>query len=220
MHANALKHLQLFLSNYYDEKSKLDIAEIGSLNVNGSLKNTALPYAKTYTGVDFSKGQDVDYVLDDPYFFPFKNDTFDLVITSSCFEHSEMFWLTFLESLRILKPTGLLWYTVPGAWMGYHQYPVDCWRFYPDSGIALEKWAKRNGYKTCLLESYMAFPSAKGECSDAVAIFLKDETYNQTFPKRIIKSSVPYKDYINGHIDEIKSTYPIHPHQLGTEYVY
>jgi hypothetical protein len=39
---------------------------------------------------------------------PLKNDFADVIVSSSCFEHSEFFWLLFNESLRILKPNGLL----------------------------------------------------------------------------------------------------------------
>lgn len=217
MHTNVLIHEKIFLETYFAQRTNLDIVEIGSLNVNGSLKETALPYAKTYTGVDFASGKDVDVVLNDPYYFPFKDNTFDLLLTSSCFEHSEFFWITFLESLRILKPEGILWYTVPGAWMSYHQYPVDCWRFYPDSSIALEKWARRNAFNCKMLESYMATPSCAGECSDAVAVFVKDEINEKLYPNKIHYN---HSDkLINGHLDS-GNTFPIRPYPLDYRYPY
>ena len=52
-------------------------------------------------------------VLEDPYKLPFDSDSVDIVICSSCFEHSEMFWLLFLEVMRILKPTGLFYMNAP-----------------------------------------------------------------------------------------------------------
>ena len=64
-----------------------------------------------------------------------------------------MFWVSYLEILRILKPVGLFYLNAPsdGA---VHKYPVDCWRFYPDSGQALVTWSKRNGFNNVLLECY------------------------------------------------------------------
>ena len=41
-------------------------------------------------------------MLDDPYKFPFENESIDIVITTSTFEHIEFFWLTYLEILRML----------------------------------------------------------------------------------------------------------------------
>jgi hypothetical protein len=81
-----------------------------------------------------------------------------MIVTSSCFEHSEMFWLTFLEALRILKPKGLFYINAPSTG-DYHAFPVDCWRFYPDAAGALKTWAKRNGYDitveyTTVMEGY------------------------------------------------------------------
>ena len=46
-------------------------------------------------------------MLTDPYHLPFESNSLDVVVSSSCFEHSEMFWLLFLEIMRVLKPEGL-----------------------------------------------------------------------------------------------------------------
>ena len=60
-----------------------------------------------YTGVDIIKGENVDIVLNDPYKFPFEDGTIDAIISISTFEHTEFFWLTYLEILRVLKSDGL-----------------------------------------------------------------------------------------------------------------
>jgi SAM-dependent methyltransferase len=122
----------------------LTIVDIGSQDVNGSLRSVAPPNNK-YIGVDFVEAKGVDVVITDPYSLPFEDESVDAVVSSSCFEHSEFFWLLFNEALRILKPTGLLYINVPSNGQ-FHRYPVDCWRFYPDSGVALQNWGKRSGY--------------------------------------------------------------------------
>ena len=124
------------------------------MDVNGSLKEV-IPKNSKYIGVDFAEGKGVDKVLKDPYNLTFENNSVDVVISSSCFEHSELFWLLFIEIIRILKPNGLFYLNAPsnGA---FHRHPVDCWRFYPDSGKALVKWAKKNGFNTLLLESFIS----------------------------------------------------------------
>lgn len=72
-----------------------------------------------------------------------------------------------LEIIRILKPNGLLYLNAPTTG-SFHRFPVDCWRFYPDSGSALVRWAERNDYKPALLESFV---QVGGEFQDFVGVF-------------------------------------------------
>jgi ubiquinone/menaquinone biosynthesis C-methylase UbiE len=132
-----------FYAKFAGEFVEPTIVEIGSQNVNGSIREVAPP--SKYVGLDFQEAKGVDIVLQDAYSFPLPDNYADIVVTSSCFEHSEMFWLTFLEGVRILKPKGLFYINAPSTGP-YHAYPVDCWRFYPDADKALQTWAKRNGY--------------------------------------------------------------------------
>jgi SAM-dependent methyltransferase len=143
MHPSAMEGAREFFLKYSREFSEPTIVEIGSQDVNGSLREVAPP--SKYVGLDFQAANGVDIVLEDAYHFPLEDEFADIVITSSCFEHSEMFWLTFLEGVRILKPNGLFYINAPSRGQ-YHAYPVDCWRFYPDADKALKTWAKHNGY--------------------------------------------------------------------------
>ena len=186
MHPTAMSNCKSFFDTYVDsfsDSNKLKIVEIGSQDVNGSLREVA-PANCEYTGVDFAEGKGVDVVLSDPYSLPFESDSADIVLSSSCFEHSEMFWIVYLEILRILKPKGLFYLNIPSIGP-FHRYPVDCWRFYPDSGRALVSWAKRNAINAALMESYVC--AQKSEVwNDFVAVFLKDEKFAADFPKRIL----------------------------------
>ena len=148
-----------------------------------------------YVGVDFAAGKGVDLVLSDPYKLPFENETVDAVLCSSVLEHSQMFWVTFLEMLRILKPSGLIYILVPSNG-DVHRYPVDCWRFYPDSGQALVAWAKRNGMNPALLESYTSL-QVDHQWNDYVSVFVKDEAAAGLYPRRILQTKT---DYMNGWI--------------------
>jgi SAM-dependent methyltransferase len=141
-------------------------------------------------GVDFAAGRGVDIVLDDPYALPFESSSIDIVLSSSCFEHAEMFWLVFLEALRILRPSGLFYLNVPSNG-DFHRHPVDCWRFYPDSGRALITWAKRNGIAAALLESFTS-TQIGDQWNDFVAVFLKDEGLSGNFPSRILDTKTNY----------------------------
>jgi len=168
------------------------VIDIGAQDVNGSLREV-MPAHFKYVGVDMTAGKGVDIVLDDPYSLPLESESADVVVCSSCFEHSEMFWLLFLEIMRVLKPTGLFYLNVPsnGA---FHRYPVDCWRFYPDSGNALVSWARRNGMNPTLIESYTSGRD-KDRFNDFVAVFLKDEKHSDLYRDRI---TTTFSDFDNG----------------------
>lgn len=198
MHPSAEINGKLFFEHYQEfflNQNNTKIVDIGSQDVNGTLRGIA-PAGFDYIGVDFSSDRGVDIVLNDPYTLPFESGSVDIVLSSSCFEHSEMFWLVYLEILRILKPHGLFYLNAPsnGA---FHRYPVDCWRFYPDSGHALIKWARRNSINAVLLESYTSDQHAD-IWNDFVAVFLKDENFLSRHPRRILGT---ISDYSNGFIN-------------------
>ncbi len=182
MHVSALENAKRFREAYVSSADDLVIVEIGSQDVNGSLRSL-FQDSSQYIGVDFVQAKGVDIVLDDPYQLPLAAEMADVVLCSSVFEHSEFFWLLFDEILRILKPCGLFYLNAPSNG-SFHRYPVDCWRFYPDSGAALVKWARRSKYQPELLESFTS--AQKKDCwNDYVAVFLKDETLRALYPKKI-----------------------------------
>lgn len=196
MNPSALRDADSFFRTYipYKKQTTPRLVDIGAQDVNGSMKQVCPKHVK-YVGVDFVEGKGVDVVLEDPYSFPFEKESFDIVVSSSCFEHSEMFWLTFLEMLRITKDDGLIYINAPSN-AAYHRYPVDCWRFYPDSGLALVNWGKRNGYDCELLESYVANQGSDGMVNDFVAVIVKNKASATMYPERVVNKR---DDYCNGH---------------------
>lgn len=184
MHTTARDNAALFFKTYFSTNAEpLRIVEIGAQDVNGSIRAFA-PAGATYIGVDFVQAKGVDVVLDDPYQLPFETGSCDVVVSSSVFEHSELFWLLFLEIMRVLKPTGVFYLNAPSNG-SFHRYPVDCWRFYPDAGQALVKWAQRSGMNPLLLESYTS-PQFPGEVwNDYVAVYLRDAAHAERYPQRM-----------------------------------
>jgi SAM-dependent methyltransferase len=182
MHDTAMEYGKIFFDTYIGNSKALTVVDIGSQDVNGSLKSV-MPANNNYIGVDFVKAKGVDVVITNPYNLPFENESVDVVVSSSCFEHSEFFWLLFNEILRILKPTGILYINSPSNG-SFHRYPVDCWRFYPDSGIALQNWGNISGYQCALLESFIGIRK-KEVWNDFVAVFIKDQNNVTLYPNRI-----------------------------------
>ena len=146
------------------------VVELGSQDVNGSLREHC-PEGVHYIGLDVMPAKGVDLVIDPGSSLPLATGTADAIVTSSAFEHDICFWDTFLELTRILRPGGLLYVNVPSNG-DFHRYPLDCWRFYPDAGVALVQWAGRRGIEIELIESFIGLPQAE-RWADFVAVFRK-----------------------------------------------
>ena len=160
---------------------------MGSLDVNGTLRPFApLPGSGSYVGCDVAAGPGVNVVLKDPYHLPWPDGTFDLVVSTSCLEHDEFFWLSFVEMARVVRPGGYVYLSAPVGGV-VHRHPVDCWRFYPDAGIALERWSTREGWALKLIESFVRPPGREG-WADFVAVFGKPAV---RFPDRYLSDRFP-----------------------------
>jgi hypothetical protein len=170
MHDTALEIGRQFFGIY--AKPPCTIVELGSMDINGALRNVS-PEGATYIGLDVEVGPGVDLVIGAGAAIPLGTDSVDIVVSSSMFEHDNFFWNTFLEMVRITRPGGTIYINSPSNGP-YHRYPVDNWRFYPDSGKALESWARASGYLLTLLESFVA--DRKNDVwNDFVAVFTKRE---------------------------------------------
>ncbi|MGC1459361.1 MAG: class I SAM-dependent methyltransferase [Steroidobacteraceae bacterium] len=191
MHRTAMQNGNRFFATYGGSMQGATVIDIGSWGT--SLRGACPPYAK-YVGLDMIEGEGVDLVIDDPYKLPFADGSIDAVVSTSCFEHSEMFWLLYLEIMRVLKPAGLFYMCAPSNGV-YHLFPVDCWRFYPDCGNALVKWGRKNGLNSAVLESYTSNQHLRETWNDFVCIFIKDENCASQHPKRILDS---FADFSNG----------------------
>lgn len=189
-----MDHGKLFFETYLMGRPAVEILDLGSQDVNGSLRTVAPPNS-TYVGADFIEARGVDVVLTDPYALPFDDNRFDACVSSSCFEHAEFFWLAFNETMRVLRPNGLFFLNAPSNG-NFHRYPVDCWRFYPDAGRALENWGRRCGYNPGLLECFTGTQRYSG-WNDYIAVFVKDADHADEYPRRILDT---YVHYTNGTV--------------------
>lgn len=201
MHDTALKIGQAAIEIYAGDTSA--ILEIGSMDVNGSLRQFA-PDGSSYIGVDIEHGNGVDITVDPGRPLPFGDNEFDLILASSVFEHDSAFWQTFLDLARVLREGGYLYINVPsnGA---VHRYPEDCWRFYPDSGRALERWSSSQALPMQLIESFTA-AREDDIWNDFVAVFRKGEDKGK-FNGRFLHSTFEGQNaWIRGASEPIKSS--------------
>jgi hypothetical protein len=176
MHHSAYVNAEKFYHKYCVENiENKKILDVGSYDVNGTMK--PIFEKGQYIGLDMEEGPNVD-VVGVSHNIPFEKDEFDIVISSSCFEHDDMFWISFQEMCRVLKPGGYMYIQAPSNGP-YHGWPGDNWRFYIDSWKALEKWGKKIGYEIELIEHYIDEVTPPGPSegfriwNDSVAIYRK-----------------------------------------------
>lgn len=153
MHKSAYEIGKKFLDRYWNVEME-NILEVGSLDVNGTLKDFK-PNDSNWVGVDIEPGKGVDIVIEKSARLPFEDGSFDLIVATSIFEHDPMFWVTFNEMLRVTSDNGFIYVSAPSnGWV--HRYPLDVYRFYPDAGIALEEWGRRTKPNLMLQESFIS----------------------------------------------------------------
>lgn len=143
MHTNSLNIMKYFVRKHLPDK-KLKILDLGSRIVDGQEKLGSYKQFFTnpkwdYIGADIEKGENVDVVVEN-YKFPFKKNTFDVIISGQTIEHIEYPWVWFKELSRVLKTGGFICIIAPAV-IHEHKYPIDTFRYYPDGMKALAKWS-------------------------------------------------------------------------------
>lgn len=143
MHQSSFDKMKSFRDRYLSckETQPLVILDLGSQNIGGCYREIFNWQNWSYQGLDLGAGENVDIVLQEPYYWrEIPSSSTDVLISGQTFEHVEFFWLTMSEIARVLKPGGLCCIIAPSS--GHeHRYPVDCWRFYPDGFSALARYA-------------------------------------------------------------------------------
>ena len=113
-----------------DIKGK-DILEVGSYNVNGTVKPYVMSQGpRTYVGTDLRPGPGVDIVCNVSNLLDhFKPESFDGIITTEMLEHVEN-WSEAIDVMKnLLRPCGWLLLTTRSLGFPLHDYPGDYWRF-------------------------------------------------------------------------------------------
>ena len=137
MHASAYADAERFVAEYLGQRTQLRIADIGGFDVNGSLRPLLDRPGWEYCVFDAVAGPNVDRILSTPYHWPeIADGEFDVVVSTQTLEHVSHPWRWMPEVARITAPGGLIYICSPNTW-GFHEYPVDCWRVWPDGLRAL-----------------------------------------------------------------------------------
>ena len=195
MHETAKDNAIRFFNTYVKVLDRPSILEIGSY-IGGFNIRSLSPENAQYIGLDIRPGPGVDLVSIDPHTIPYPDNSLDIVISSSCFEHTEYFWALFSDVMRVLKPHGLFYLNAPSNGK-VHRFPIDAWRFFPDSGHVLCNWAKYSGYNQCAVVEQYTSNKENDIWNDYVCVAIKNTEYLNIYPKRIIDT---FHRYTNGSI--------------------
>lgn len=130
MHKASHKYMKKYVEKYFDLENKHTVCDVGSFDVNGSYKNI-FPKSWKYTGVDLSKGKNVDLVMKSNYKIPSEDECFDYVISGQTLEHCKNPFRLVKEMARILRADGIIIIVAPYK-IHVHNYPIDCFRFLPE----------------------------------------------------------------------------------------
>lgn len=132
MHQSAYDDIAKFVTKYMIAEQVTTIVDVGSRDINGATKPLFANPLWTYYGLDLEAGPNVDLVVDDPYrWSQIVSATVDVVVCTQTLEHSPQPWRVVREIARVVRPGGLIYCCVPCE-MPFHEFPVDCFRVWPD----------------------------------------------------------------------------------------
>jgi SAM-dependent methyltransferase len=132
VHANSFRRVQELRKEWVPAGSS--VLDVGGADVNGTYQPIFADCR--YVTLDHERAD----VIVDGYDWPLEDESFDVVVSGQCLEHDKFFWLTLKNIARVLKPGGIFLLVVP--WEApVHRYPIDCWRFLPDSASVMGEWA-------------------------------------------------------------------------------
>jgi SAM-dependent methyltransferase len=121
------------VDKYFFRQKKISILEIGSYNVNGTIRDIFAN--QKYIGVDVKKGPCVDIVYDGLNLDI--KDKFDLSISCECFEHNPHYLENFKKMIELTKNDGVVVFTCASIFRREH----GTTRTTPaDSPGSMEKW--------------------------------------------------------------------------------
>ncbi|ALJ04601.1 methyltransferase type 11 [Pseudalgibacter alginicilyticus] len=103
---------------------------------------------KNYVGLDIENALEYDKDVKPDFTWdgkkmPFENNSFDCAFATEVMEHCPEPELVLKEVLRVLKPNGVFFFTVPFLW-NLHEVPHDEYRYTP---FSLQRHLENSGFK-------------------------------------------------------------------------
>lgn len=144
MHLSAYQNMEEALLRY-PKGDNLSVADIGSLQASEGMQETYRSLIEKrgwkYTGFDIQEGKNVDVLMEE-YTIPRPTQFFDLVISGNTVEHVRNIFKWMNEIRRVLNSHGYAIIVAPHPSAKKHEFPVDCWRIFPEGMKALIEESK------------------------------------------------------------------------------
>ena len=134
MHRNSWKIFERYGVGYIGNGDR--VLEIGPDGFPSTYQSGITAAVACWETLDFAGRPGVTYGTEDPYHFPIRDDSYDVVLSGQVIEHVPKTWRWMPELARVTRPGGVVITVAPISWP-YHEAPVDCWRIYPDGLKAL-----------------------------------------------------------------------------------
>ena len=116
-HAEQREFMKRLSDNLNLKFNNVKVLEIGSLDINGSVRDFFTNC--DYVGIDIGEGKGVDIICEGQK-FDAPDDSYDQVISCEVMEHNPYWIETFNNMLRMCKPGGLV--TMTCATTGRHEH--------------------------------------------------------------------------------------------------
>jgi SAM-dependent methyltransferase len=118
-HKNQMEFFSLVIQ-HFPKNFQMKVLDIGSLDINGGPHK--LFSSSEYIGVDVAEGPNVNYVCRGEN-VSFPNESFDVTMSSECFEHNPNWIATIQNMIRMTKVDGLLVFSAAGTGRKEHGTP-------------------------------------------------------------------------------------------------
>jgi SAM-dependent methyltransferase len=132
-HPQQRNYVQSVKNRCKDHFHDKTVLEVGSLNINGTIRDFFTEC--DYTGIDVGPGKGVDIVIGG-HQYDAPTASFDVVASCECFEHNPYWAETFTNMIRLCKPGGLIFFTC--ATTGRKEHGTRA--HYPDTSPLTLHW--------------------------------------------------------------------------------
>src|SRR3984957_8291891 len=129
MHGNTRKLFKKYAREYFQPNMR--VLEVGAA-LPSALQQIVRDASIRWETVGIDSEFPFTYVGSE-YSYPVESGTFDIGVAAKVMEHVRKPWVWIKELARVCKPGGHVVTINPVSWP-FHEYPIDCWRAYPDGG--------------------------------------------------------------------------------------
>jgi hypothetical protein len=141
MHLNSELLFKRYAKPFFNEGLK--ILEIGPDHIPSTYQIITSNDSLVWDTLDIYENVNLTYCARDEYSFPIPDNHYDIVLSGQVLEHVKKVWAWMKELARICKTGGLV-ITINPVSYPYHEYPIDCYRIYPEGMKALYEEAGLN----------------------------------------------------------------------------